>query len=70
MVGYQHKLCLFADDVLLFLTVPHTSRPNFFQIQDHFTSVSELEMNQLHSQAVNIMLAPCTLNQVQYACKL
>lgn len=40
--GFQHKLCLFADDILLFLSSPQVSGPNLFPVLNRFTNISEL----------------------------
>lgn len=52
----MHKLCLFADDALLFITSPHTTLPNLMCILDKFSLVSGLEVNQTKSKALNVSL--------------
>ena len=40
--GHHHKLCLFADDILIFMSHPHISAPNVLKILDHFAQISGL----------------------------
>lgn len=56
VAGYHHKLCLFADDILLFLTAPLMTMPNLFCILEQVTLVSGLAVNQQKSQALNLTL--------------
>lgn len=56
--GHQHKLCLFADDVLIFLTSPLISSPNLLAILSHFGQLSSLHINSQKSTALNISLPP------------
>lgn len=60
----SHKICLFADDALLFVTSPHTTLPNLFQILDKFANVSGLEVNQSKSKALNVSLPQLDLNHL------
>lgn len=54
VAGYHHKLCLFADDILLFLTSPLITTPNLFCILERFTSILGLEVNQQKSLFLNL----------------
>lgn len=63
--GHQHKLCLFADDVLVFLTSPLLSAPNLIEILTKFGKISGLKINQQKSKALNISLSPDLQKQLQ-----
>lgn len=52
----SHKLCLFADDALMFITSPHATLPNLMNILDKFAQVSGLEVNQTKSKVLNVSL--------------
>lgn len=52
----HHKLCLFADDALLFVTSPRITLPNWIKLLDNFASVSELEVNPFKFKALNVSL--------------
>lgn len=34
--GHQHKVCLFVDDILIFLSYPYTSAPNLLSLLESF----------------------------------
>lgn len=51
-----HKLCLFADDALLFVTSPHITLPNLIRLLDKFAQVTGLEVNQAKSRTLNVSL--------------
>lgn len=52
----SHKLCLLADDALLFVTSPRTTLPNLIRILEKFASITGLEVNQSKSKALNVSL--------------
>lgn len=49
-----HKCALFADDLLLFITLPLISTPNIFKLLQDFGKVSGLRVNMAKSVALNI----------------
>lgn len=63
--GYHHKLCLFADDILIFLSHPHISTPNLLKTLDNFAQISGLHVNPTKSNALNISLSQLELQQAQ-----
>lgn len=56
--SHHHKLCLFADDVLLFLTSPLISAPNLLHTLYKFGGVSGLQVKPQKSTTLNISLSP------------
>lgn len=56
--GHHQKLCLFADDILLFMTVPLISTPNLLKLLDAFGCISVLRVNPFKSTALNISIPP------------
>lgn len=58
--GHQHKLCLFADDTLIFMTSSLISAPNLLDTLSNFKHISGLKVNPNKSTVLNISL-PCTL---------
>lgn len=59
--GHHHKICLFADDILVFLAHPHTSAPNLLDILDNFDWISGLYVNRKKYNALNISLSQSEL---------
>lgn len=57
----SHKLCLFADDALMFITSPHTTIPILLHTLDRFARVSGLEINQTKSRALDVSLPQADL---------
>lgn len=55
--GYNHKLCMFADDILLFLSSPQISGPNLLPILNTFANISGLIINPKKCLALNISLS-------------
>lgn len=61
VAGIQNKLSLYADDILLTLSSPHSSLPcllDFYPISQAF--------NQAISVAINVSLPPETVSQLKY----
>lgn len=52
----EYKLAAFADDILLFLTNPHTTIPVLLEEFQHFNLISNLKINFSKSFALNISL--------------
>lgn len=50
------KLCMYADDVMIFMTQPHISLPNLFTILTKFASISGLAVNITKSAALPVNL--------------
>lgn len=65
--GRQHKLCLFADDILLFLSSPQVSRPNLLPILDKFAALSGLIINHEKSLVLNISLTNMEMDPAKLA---
>lgn len=65
--GHHHKLCLFADDILLFLSSPHISAPNLIATLNKFAAISGLNIHFQKSTALNISLSESELNLAQNA---
>lgn len=63
--GFHHKLCLFADDILLFLSSPQISGPNLMPILDDFAAFSGLFINSKKCIALNISLSTLELNSAK-----
>lgn len=63
--GHQHKLCMFADNVLIFLTSPLLSAPSLIDILTKFSKLSGLKKNQHNSKALNISLSSELQKQLQ-----
>lgn len=61
LVGHHHKVCLFVDDILIFLSHPHTSAPNLLSVLEKFAQISGLHVNPRKSNALNISLSPSEL---------
>lgn len=43
--GKQHKIALYADDILLFVTQPEESIPVIMEIIDQFSKISGYKIN-------------------------
>lgn len=43
--GYVHKISLYADDVMLYLTNPESSLPNLSQLLENFREISGYKIN-------------------------
>lgn len=54
--SYHHKLCLFADDILIFLSSPQVSAPNLMVLLKQYSFISGLTVNIPKSTALNISL--------------
>ena len=52
IAGKSHKLMLYADDILLFVSDPETSLPSLFGIIDRFSSISGYKVNWSKSEAL------------------
>lgn len=65
LAGHHHKLCLFADDILVFLSRPHISTPNLLLTLENFAQISGLYINPTKSNALNISLSQTELQQAQ-----
>lgn len=65
MGGFQHKLCLFADDILLFLSSPQVSGPNLIPILNKFANISGLYINPKKCLALNISLSNIELTSAK-----
>lgn len=63
--GYQHKICLFADDILLFLFSPQVSGPNLIPILNEFSVFSGLSINPKKCLALNISLSNLELTSAK-----
>ena len=59
--GVTHKLCLYADDILLFLSSPQVTGPNLLPILHQFASISGLAINPGKCSALNISLSSTEL---------
>lgn len=51
--GIKTKISLFADDILLTISSPHTSLPNILQTLCSFAAISRLHVNDSKSQALD-----------------
>lgn len=63
--GHQHKICLFADDILIFLSHPHVSALNLRDPLDRFAHISRLYVNPTKSNALTGSLTQTELLQAQ-----
>ena len=52
LVDYEHKICLYADDVLIFISNPETSIPALLNIIDLFSKFSGYKINLTKSEAM------------------
>uniref|UniRef100_A0A6I8Q4E7 Reverse transcriptase domain-containing protein n=1 Tax=Xenopus tropicalis TaxID=8364 RepID=A0A6I8Q4E7_XENTR len=57
----QHKVCLFADNILMLITKPLTTLPNLINIFNKFAEISGLNINYSKSHALNINLPQTTV---------
>lgn len=60
-----YKFCMYADNVLMFLTNPLISLPNLLQAPLNFAGVSGLSMNVSKSVALTVGLTPVELHQLK-----
>lgn len=63
--GTEHKLCLYADDVVATLENPNTSLPAFLEQLEKFSSISGFKINVHKSQALALSMMPNTRIQLQ-----
>lgn len=61
--GIEHKLSLYADDLLLYVTDPETSVPAVLSILENFSSFSGYKLNLEKSECFPINTAACCLQQ-------
>lgn len=59
------KVCLYADDALLFITNPLISIPNLLEILDTFANISGLKINISKSVALPINFSSSELNTLK-----
>lgn len=65
MAGITHKLALFADDMLIYISSPHTTLPNLISLMSDFASISALYVNPSKSRALNISLPDASYDSLQ-----
>lgn len=65
--GLRHKLCIFVDDILLFLSSPQISGPNLLPILSRFASISGLAINPKKCLALDISLTDAELSPAKAA---
>lgn len=53
---------MYADDLLFFLAEPHLSIPNLLQAFEYYGYISNLKINYMKSEALNITFAPDALS--------
>ena len=64
-IGPTHtKLALFADELLLFVTHPHTSLPSVLQEFQKFGEVSNFKVNYTKSEILNVSLSKSDLRRL------
>lgn len=61
----KHKCALFADNMLLFPTLPLISTPNVFWLLKDFGSISGLQVNVTKSIELNISIQPKLIDQLK-----
>uniref|UniRef100_A0A8C5MF05 Reverse transcriptase domain-containing protein n=1 Tax=Leptobrachium leishanense TaxID=445787 RepID=A0A8C5MF05_9ANUR len=61
----EHKLALFADDILLFLTTPEISLPSLFHLLDSFGALAYYKNNVSKTQALPINIAASSLGSLR-----
>lgn len=54
--GLTHKIAVFADDILLFLSNPQGTIPTLLDKFEHYKRLSNLQINYSKSYALNISL--------------
>lgn len=59
--------CVFADDLLLFLTSPHTTLPLLMDLLASFRKISGLEVNWTKSEALNINMDEDALGSLKHS---
>lgn len=65
-----HKCRLFADDILLFVTLPLTSLPNICQVLNGFSKITGLKVNYTKSEALNVSLPLSSVSLFKQSFKL
>lgn len=60
----QHKLALYADDLLLYLTDPLTSLPNIFRKFERFGHLSNFKVNYSKTEDLNITFDDATVKHL------
>lgn len=58
LLGQEHKISLFADDVLIYLSNPDSSFPNLITYLDTFSSVSGYKLNMSKTQLLSFNYNP------------
>lgn len=61
----QYKWSLYADDLLLYITNPHISLPSIMREFEECGQLRNFKVNYNKSEALNILLSPHTLLQLQ-----
>ncbi|XP_063816354.1 uncharacterized protein LOC135055814 [Pseudophryne corroboree] len=61
----QHKICLFADDVLLFVTKPEISLPAIHDILQDYSKISYYKLNTAKTEALAFDIEPIPLQSLQ-----
>lgn len=56
LAGVTHKLTMFADDMLMYVSPPQTTLPNFLSLMGNFATFSGLHINLSKSLALNVSL--------------
>lgn len=64
-----YKIAAYADDLLFFLTKPHTTIPNLMEEFTTYGFISNLKINYSKSEAMNLTLPENTLARTQGNCK-
>lgn len=61
----QHKLALYADDLLLYITDPLTSLPSLYREFERFGQLSNFKVNYSKTEALNISYDDSTLRHLK-----
>lgn len=64
----MYKIAAYADDLLFFLTKPHTTIPNLMKEFAHYGYISNLKINYKKSEAMTVTLKADTLARTQENC--
>lgn len=67
--GGVHKCTLFADDILMVMSLPITTLPNLYAILQPFSKISSLTINHEKSWALNISLQDSTVEALNFSNK-